>query len=234
LDSAPTPMKFLVYGGVTVVLSPNVAEPDSASFLLAEYLDVGPSDHVADIGTGSGFLAMIAGQAAERVVATDVNPHAVECARRNAYLNGLDQSVEARLGGWYEPLDGELFDLIISNPPQMPTSSAMERQDWIGQADSGGLDGRYGVDQLIAGSTGHLRPSGRLCIVQHGFLDLDQTHNSLELHGMKVGDVFSVPASMGRLTRERLPYAATLPNSAIVSSGTDYEHRLHVICATKG
>jgi release factor glutamine methyltransferase len=142
--------------------------------------------------------------------------------------------VEARLGSWYAPLGDDLFDLIISNPPQMPTSAAMERQDWIGQADSGGPDGRTGVDQLIAGSTGHLRPSGRICIVQHGFLDLDRTYDSLGFHGMKVGDVLTVPASMGRLTRERLPYAATLPNSAIGSAGGDYAHRLHIICATKG
>jgi release factor glutamine methyltransferase len=226
-------MKFIVYGGVTVMLSPNVAEPDNLSFLLAEYLDVGPRDHVADVGTGSGFLAMVAGQTAERVVATDINPHAVDCARRNAVLNGIDHSVEARLGGWFAPLEGELFDLIVSNPPQMPTSMEREHHDWIGQADSGGLDGRAGIDHLISGSAAHLRPSGRICLVQHGFLDLNLTCDSIERHGMKVADVQSVPASMGRLTRERLPYAATLPNSA-ASTDQNYAHRLHIVCATKG
>jgi SAM-dependent methyltransferase len=69
-----------------------------------------------DLGTGNGFQAFLAAQHSERVVATDRNPRAVEMATFNARLNGL-HTVECREGDLFDPVAGETFDLIVSNPP---------------------------------------------------------------------------------------------------------------------
>jgi SAM-dependent methyltransferase len=69
-----------------------------------------------DLGTGSGILALLCATHAERVVATDINEHALELAAFNAALNGIG-NVELRLGSFLEPVDGERFDLVVSNPP---------------------------------------------------------------------------------------------------------------------
>ena len=73
-------------------------------------------DRALDIGTGSGVHALFAAPHARHVVATDVNPRAVRFAAFNALLNGYE-NVEVREGSLYEPVEGETFDLIVSNPP---------------------------------------------------------------------------------------------------------------------
>jgi len=70
-----------------------------------------------DLGTGSGVGAVFAARRGHRVVAVDVNPAAVRCARLNALLNGLDDRIEAREGDLFAPVAGETFDLILFNPP---------------------------------------------------------------------------------------------------------------------
>src|SRR6185295_16402497 len=75
--------------------------------------------HVAralDMGTGCGIQALLAAQHAELVVATDVNERALAFADLNAALNDLD-NVETRAGSFFEPVEGETFELVVSNPP---------------------------------------------------------------------------------------------------------------------
>lgn len=69
-----------------------------------------------DIGTGNGFQAFLAAQHSTHVVATDVNPRALLMAGWGAALNGIE-NIELRLGNLFEPVDGEHFDLVVSNPP---------------------------------------------------------------------------------------------------------------------
>lgn len=73
-------------------------------------------ERTLDLGTGNGHLAMLAARQAGRVVATDVNPRALNLAAFNARLNRLP-NIEFRLGSWFEPVAGETFDLITCNPP---------------------------------------------------------------------------------------------------------------------
>jgi methylase of polypeptide subunit release factors len=73
-------------------------------------------ERVLDLGTGNGHLAMLAARQSDHVVATDINPRALNLAAFNARLNRLP-NIEFRLGSWFEPVAGESFDLILSNPP---------------------------------------------------------------------------------------------------------------------
>jgi hypothetical protein len=71
---------------------------------------------VLDLGTGSGFQALLAANHAREVVATDLGEQAVALARATMLLNGLT-NVEVRHGSWFEPVVGEVFDLVVCNPP---------------------------------------------------------------------------------------------------------------------
>jgi len=72
---------------------------------------------VLDMGTGSGVCAIAAARHARRVVAVDINPAAVRCARVNALLNQLDERIEVTQGDLFAPVQGRRFDIVLFNPP---------------------------------------------------------------------------------------------------------------------
>jgi SAM-dependent methyltransferase len=75
-----------------------------------------PSRLTLDLGCGCGFQAAMASRHSEHVVASDLNPRAVRIAKFNAALNGLD-NLECVEGDLFRPVEGRLFDLVVSNPP---------------------------------------------------------------------------------------------------------------------
>ena len=69
-----------------------------------------------DLGTGAGIQALLAGSHADHVIATDTSKRALNFAAMNARLNGID-NVSFAEGSFFEPVAGEKFDLIVTNPP---------------------------------------------------------------------------------------------------------------------
>ena len=74
---------------------------------------------VLDLGCGAGSLALLFHSSADHVVATDINARAIAFCELNASVNGIG-NVEFRVGSLFEPVAGEQFDLIISQPPYYP------------------------------------------------------------------------------------------------------------------
>ena len=79
----PSPVKRIHFGNYVFDVSENVYEPAEDSFLFAENLDVEKGAKVLDVGTGCGILGIFAAEKAATVVAVDLNPYAVCCAREN-------------------------------------------------------------------------------------------------------------------------------------------------------
>ncbi|MFC5835794.1 methyltransferase [Nonomuraea insulae] len=104
------------YLGLTLVVPPGVQPITGMSHLLGEAVaaEVRQGDRVLDMGTGSGVNALLAASMGAEVLAVDVNPLAVEAARRNAERNGV--SLEVRESDVFGAVEGE-FDLIVFDPP---------------------------------------------------------------------------------------------------------------------
>jgi methylase of polypeptide subunit release factors len=75
-----------------------------------------PVETALDVGTGCGIQAILAARHSDRVVATDLNERALGFAAFNAQLNGIE-NLEVRAGSFFEPVEGERFDLVTCNPP---------------------------------------------------------------------------------------------------------------------
>nr|WP_246470314.1 methyltransferase [Streptomyces olivoverticillatus] len=75
-----------------------------------------PVASALDLGTGSGIQALHAAQHATKVTATDLNPRALHFARLTLALSGAPEA-DLREGSLFEPVAGETYDLIVSNPP---------------------------------------------------------------------------------------------------------------------
>jgi release factor glutamine methyltransferase len=108
--------------GLDLEVAPGVLHPRlfASSRILAESLIARDLKNlrVADVGTGSGLLGLLAARAGARVIAVDVNPVAVDCARRNSARNRLSERIEIAVSDLLDGVQTETpFDLIVTNPP---------------------------------------------------------------------------------------------------------------------
>jgi release factor glutamine methyltransferase len=117
---------------------------------------------VAEVGTGSGVLALSAALAgASAVLALDINPAAVAAAANNAEANGLSDTVETRLSNLFDAVDKNArFDVIISSPP----SFAGEPRDMADRAWHAG-PGYRDLQPLLAEAYAHLNDDGEMILL---------------------------------------------------------------------
>jgi release factor glutamine methyltransferase len=154
---------------------------------------------VVDLGTGSGVVAVAAARlGAESVMAFDICPEAVRCARRNASAAGVD--VHVKLGSWTQALECEPFDLVLCNPPYVPSGAETDADSippWAGPmtAWNGGEDGRRVLDPLCAAAPDMLTTGGALLLVQSEFSGVSASVTRLRESGLetKVVAVQSIP-----------------------------------------
>ncbi len=131
----------------------------SASTSLAQLTVREPVARALDLGTGCGVQALhLAGHVGE-VVATDVNERALWMTRLNAELNAVfddGAGLDVREGSLFEPVRGEQFDLVVTNPPFVISPATGER---LVYRDSG-LPGDEVVRRVVSEAPRHLRPGG--------------------------------------------------------------------------
>jgi methylase of polypeptide subunit release factors len=155
-----------------------------SSEYFAEFLDgldlSGKS--VADIGTGSGILALAAARAgAKSVLALDINPDAARSAQENAQANGLGERVKAACMDLLTALPARpLFDVILSSPPK----HAGEPRD---VADRGWHAGPHyrDVAALFQQARERLKPGGCLYVMLSSASDLDLLGQLINKAGLR-------------------------------------------------
>ncbi|VVB51335.1 putative S-adenosylmethionine-dependent methyltransferase [uncultured archaeon] len=154
----------IYFQNLTLEVDPTVYEPQEDSFLLAQHVNPRRKDSVLDMGTGSGIQALISAQKAFCVVAADVNPDAIKCARKNAAKNKI-MNIEFRTTNLFQKIP-EKFDLILFNAPYLPA----EEYDKAGLAWSGGKEGTDVIEKFLNQTPAHLKRNGRIMLVasNHG------------------------------------------------------------------
>jgi release factor glutamine methyltransferase len=137
--------------------SSQVYQPEADTYLLlnAARVEIRHGDRVLEVGTGSGLIAAdLAGVTG--IVATDINPHAALCAREK----GIDVMRNDLFSGIRST-----FDLILFNPPYLPTLPEDRIDDWLEYALDGGTSGREVIGRFAEEVGRVLAPGGRILLL---------------------------------------------------------------------
>jgi release factor glutamine methyltransferase len=139
---------------------------------------------VLELCTGSGAVALEAAGAGAEVTAVDVSRRSVATVLLNARLRGL--RVRALRGNLFEPVRGQRFDLIATNPPYVPAADDTLPTSGPERAWDAGRDGRALIDPICDAAADHLRPGGALLMIHSSLCGTDETVARLSATGLEV------------------------------------------------
>ena len=172
--AAREPLQYIVgsqeFMGLTLAVRPGVLIPREDTVVVVQQAlhRLPHGETVLDVGTGSGAIALAIKHLRPdaQVTAVDISPHAVALASDNARACGLD--VEILQGDGFAPVHGRRFDVIVSNPPYIPSRELphlqQEVQDEPALALDGGADGLDFYRRLFGQAPQHLKPAGHLVV----------------------------------------------------------------------
>lgn len=159
-----------------------IYEPAEDTYLLlgAAMDEARPEDIVIEIGCGRGLISRELVPLVRSLLATDINPHATRLAKgyglnvvRADLFNGLKTK----------------FDLVIFNPPYLPTAEGERTKGWINYALDGGESGRDTVFRFIEDLKDHLNPEGRCLLLISSLSGLDEVKERAQAEGLEVAMV---------------------------------------------
>lgn len=170
--------------GLKIGVCGNVYEPAEDTFLLIsalEKMDL-KEKSVLELGTGSGIISLILAKRAKLIIAADINPEAVKCAKENAKLNGIKNAefIESDLFSNIK----EKFDIIIFNPPYLPCEKITSDI-----ALDGGADGRKVIERFLEGAPKFLNPRGKIYILESSLSDYRKTLAQFKKYAVSAGIV---------------------------------------------
>lgn len=166
-----------------------VYEPAEDSFLLADAaLEEAKSGmRILEIGAGSGFVSAVlrANIKGIRVFATEINPHAAKCAK----TNGVEVIRTDLFRGLKPGRRGSSFDLILFNPPYLPTSEDEKVPGWLNYAFDGGTSGRETLDRFLDEVRDYLKPEGKILVLISSITGFEAVKEKMMRQGFEVNVV---------------------------------------------
>ena len=174
-------MQFFFLNGLKLSIFPKVYEPSEDSFLLAENVEIAKGNSVLDLGTGSGIQGIsAAAKGAACVVCTDVDENALKNAEENAEKAGFLHRFEFRQGSLFDCVkQGEKFDVIVFNPPYVPSGEKR-----FVDLD-GGKKGREVLDKFLGAFGRHLKKNGVCFFLESSLNGEKETANALKKNGFE-------------------------------------------------
>lgn len=162
-----------------------IPRPDTELLVELALERLPPQGRVLDMGTGSGAIAVAIAHTRgdAQVTALDVSPAALDIARQNAAANGA--RVRLVQSDWFAAIDGERFDMVVSNPPYIAAGDVHLSQGDLRFEPTGALtdhaDGLSALRTIIQGAPAHLEPGGWL-LMEHGYDQAQQVRDLLMEH----------------------------------------------------
>jgi release factor glutamine methyltransferase len=192
--------------GYQVIAASGVYAPQDDSRLLIDTLAgsvVVAGRRTVDLCTGSGVVAIAAARlGACPVSAWDICPRAIQCTRDNAAAAAV--SIETHLGPLSHALSEGPYDLVVSNPPYVPTPPGADEHvpaaagpAWAWNA---GPDGRLILDQLCTAAPNLLAVGGTMMLVQSEFAGVEESVSALRSTGLSADVV----------AQQRIPFGPVL------------------------
>lgn len=163
---------------------PSVYGPAQDSYLLARAATdrIDPDDRVCEVGVGSGYVgAQVAAETGATVMSSDLNPHACRAA--------CDRGLPVVRADLTQAFSTESFDVVLFNPPYLPTAPEDEWDDWFERALSGGPTGRRIVRPFLGDVGRVLSPDGRVLLLVSTVTGLDAVERLATGEGFTVEHV---------------------------------------------
>jgi release factor glutamine methyltransferase len=202
-----------------MLIPPRIYRPQADTWLLAGAIRQAAFPHlssVLDIGAGSGALSRVAVRAgAADVLAVDVSRLAVLAT----WLNTRGLPVAVRRGDALEIAAGRRFDVIVANPPYVPSPDGVPARGRARAWDAG-PDGRAVLDRVCAVAPLLLAPAGLILIVHSGLCGVDRTLHQLRGGGLKASVVARRSVPFGPVLRGRRDF---LVERGLIRPGEDVE-----------
>ncbi|MEU1867715.1 HemK2/MTQ2 family protein methyltransferase [Streptomyces gardneri] len=217
------PSTALAFGTLprALIALPGVYRPQADTWLLAEALSHERMDadtDVLDIGTGTGVIALSAARTGARVEAVDVSWPAVIAAGLNAFRQRLPLRVTH--GDFATRTQGRRFDVVLANPPYVPSPRSRPPPHGAARAWDAGPDGRAVIDRVCACAPSLLRPGGVLLMVHSGMCGPPATLARLEAGGLSAEVTARASVPWGLVLRARRTW---LQKQGIAGAGDEHE-----------
>ena len=171
------------FKNTSIKIIPHVYEPCEDSFLLAQAAlsIIKNSEKILEVGCGSGIIsASIKNKTKARITGVDINPYAAKCTKENG--------VETIRGDLLSCIKGK-FDIIIFNPPYLPTNDEERTSDWINVALDGGNDGREIINRFLVEACDHLAENGRILMLVSSFTGIEEVKSRMISLGYYVEEI---------------------------------------------
>lgn len=195
--------------GRDFAVSPAVLIPRPETELLVDLVKAGPcAPRILDLGTGSGCVAITLALELPQaeVWAVDASPAALTVAQANA--RRLGARVQLRESDWFAALEGERFDLIVSNPPYIadgdPHLNEGDLRFEPALALNCGVDGLDAIRRIAAAAPVHLNFGGRL-LFEHGYDQAEAVASLLRAAGFAEIEQYRDLAGIVRVSGGRQP-----------------------------
>jgi release factor glutamine methyltransferase len=184
-------MSVRIYRDKEFLLLDGVYDPGEDSYLLVEAAlkEVRPGEKVLEVGTGCGIVSLFVMDITD-VIATDISPYAA----RNARLNGVPVARTDLFSG----ICGR-FDLVIFNPPYLPTPDEERLKSWLNRAFDGGPTGRKEIARFMEKVDRILAPGGRILTVVSSLTGVEEIKKMFAGRGFHTEEVASEKIPFERL-----------------------------------